>query len=447
MCNIKNINIDSKSIVLQFKEQKKPDMRVFTLKNPDRLVIDIKNCTWLSKDPVLPTKGIVSSFKHAKKSDNVYRLVFGMNGSSSIDAGYRGDKLTLKFLNFKPTLPAKLSKDDNTKSEKIVKQEKTEKIIQSVNNTVKDNKTIAPAALTTKKETKKTPPALENATIDQLLEKNDDNKKSPAIINDKNEKAEIIPEKIEEKPVVATTMKKGNSDKIVIVLDPGHGGKDPGANGPRGTLEKNVVLKTALELREALEATGNYKVVMTRSNDTYVPLRGRIDIARGSNADLFISLHADSAVNSTASGMSVYTLSERASDKEAEKLARKENQSDIIAGVDLSHESSDVSNILIDLVQRGTMNASAEYATRLVGALSSSIKLKYESHRFAGFVVLKAPDVPSVLIEMGYLSNPKEEWLLVQKSHREKLVNGIVKATQSYFQDFPAASKRVSWQK
>jgi N-acetylmuramoyl-L-alanine amidase len=144
--------------------------------------------------------------------------------------------------------------------------------------------------------------------------------------------------------------------------------------------------------------------------------------------------------------MSVYTLSERASDREAAKLANKENQSDIIAGVDLSGESEDVSNILIDLVQRGTMNASAEYATRLVMALSSSIKLKYESHRFAGFVVLKAPDVPSVLIEMGYLSNPKEEWLLVQKSHREKLVNGIVAATQAYFKDHPKNPQHVSWQ-
>jgi N-acetylmuramoyl-L-alanine amidase len=199
-------------------------------------------------------------------------------------------------------------------------------------------------------------------------------------------------------------------------------------------------------LAAAFRALPGYKVVMTRNGDQYISLRGRIDVARSAKADLFISLHADSAMNTEATGMSVYTLSERASDREAAKLANKENQSDIIAGVDLSGESQDVSNILIDLVQRGTMNASADYATRLVTELSSSIKLKYESHRFAGFVVLKAPDVPSVLIEMGYLSNPKEEWLLLQKSHREKLVRGIVAATQSYFNDHPKNSQHVSWQ-
>jgi N-acetylmuramoyl-L-alanine amidase len=237
-----------------------------------------------------------------------------------------------------------------------------------------------------------------------------------------------------------------SNEPIVIVLDPGHGGKDPGATGKRGTQEKNLVLKAAQELAAAFRALPGYKVVMTRNGDSYVSLRGRIDVARSAKADLFISLHADSAINTEATGMSVYTLSERASDREAAKLANKENQSDIIAGVDLSGESQDVSNILIDLVQRGTMNASADYATRLVTELSSSIKLKYESHRFAGFVVLKAPDVPSVLIEMGYLSNPKEEWLLLQKSHREKLVQGIVAATQSYFEDHPKTSQHVSWQ-
>jgi N-acetylmuramoyl-L-alanine amidase len=237
-----------------------------------------------------------------------------------------------------------------------------------------------------------------------------------------------------------------SKEPIVIVLDPGHGGKDPGATGKRGTQEKNLVLKAAQELAAAFRALPGYKVVMTRNGDQYVSLRGRIDVARSAKADLFISLHADSAINTEATGMSVYTLSERASDREAAKLANKENQSDIIAGVDLSGESQDVSNILIDLVQRGTMNASADYATRLVTELSSSVKLKYESHRFAGFVVLKAPDVPSVLIEMGYLSNPKEEWLLLQKSHREKLVKGIVAATQSYFRDHPKNSQNVSWQ-
>ncbi len=428
------VTVGPKSVQMTFLEKTKPEMRVFTLNNPDRLVIDLKNTAWNAKDPSLSKGGVVTGFRRAKNSAETYRLVFDLVGSASVDAGYRPPVLTLSFSKVRP-----------------VTRSVAEKTIKTPASTPPRPSQIArndkPAATTLMKPEEKAllPVALSRLEAVKAKEKmpssQGETASSPTVVE-----AESVPEPVAGEKTKAPPSPPSAKNPIVIVLDPGHGGKDPGARGKRGTQEKDLVLKAAQELAAAFREIPGYKVVLTRNGDSYVPLRGRIDIARSAQADLFISLHADSAVNADATGMSVYTLSERASDREAAKLANKENQSDIIAGVDLSGESEDVSNILIDLVQRGTMNASAEYATRLVMALSSSIKLKYESHRFAGFVVLKAPDVPSVLIEMGYLSNPKEEWLLVQKSHREKLVKGIVAATQAYFKDHPKNPQHVSWQ-
>jgi N-acetylmuramoyl-L-alanine amidase len=221
--------------------------------------------------------------------------------------------------------------------------------------------------------------------------------------------------------------------KPIIVIDPGHGGDDPGAIGASGLKEKDVTLMSAQELKASLEATGFYTVYLTRSDDRFIILRERTKIAQTRDADLFISLHADAAISPRAFGASVYTLSEKSSDKEAEMLANKENKADIIHGVDLSNTSDEVSSILIDLVQRETMNQSAAYANLLVKNLKDQVKLKKDTHRFAGFMVLKAPDTPAVLLELGFLSNPKEEWLLKQRSYRAKIIRGITKATNSYF--------------
>jgi N-acetylmuramoyl-L-alanine amidase len=425
------VKVAPKSIQMTFLEKTKPEMRVFTLTNPDRLVIDFKRTAWQAKDPSLPRDSVIKGFRRAKNSADTYRLVFDLVGNASVEAGYRPPILTISFSKIRPTTTHKvvekkpnLSQDSPPQPQILGKRDNGPQQASIAEKNLKtDTKmTLAPVVLSA--------PQAENKPEDPL----------------KTDSAAATPSAIAQLEKTKKTVSLASQDPIVIVLDPGHGGKDPGAKGKRGTQEKDLVLKAAQELAAAFRALPGYKVVMTRNGDTYVSLRGRIDVARSANADLFISLHADSAINAEATGMSVYTLSERASDREAAKLANKENQSDIIAGVDLSSESQDVSNILIDLVQRGTMNASADYATRLVTELSSSIKLKYESHRFAGFVVLKAPDVPSVLIEMGYLSNPKEEWLLLQKSHREKLVRGIVAATQAYFNDHPKTSQHVSWQ-
>lgn len=227
--------------------------------------------------------------------------------------------------------------------------------------------------------------------------------------------------------------------KKIIVLDPGHGGKDPGAIGYSGVYEKNITLAMAKELKVILEKEG-YKVHLTRSTDIFIPLRDRVKIARKYNADLFMSIHADSAVNRSAKGLSVYTLSETASDKEAAALAERENKADVVAGLNLLEHSKEVSDILINLAQRETMNRSSEFASFMVQEMRKSVKLRDNTHRFAGFAVLKAPDVPSVLLEMGYLSNRTEERLLKQKDYRRKLAVSTSKAVEKYFDNMQHAS-------
>ena len=221
--------------------------------------------------------------------------------------------------------------------------------------------------------------------------------------------------------------------KKLIAIDPGHGGVDPGATGISGVREKSLMLAQARELKRRLQATGRYRVVLTRSRDVFIRLRKRIAIARRAGADLFISLHADSIANPKVRGGSIYTLSERASDKEAAALAAKENKADMIAGVDLAGQNREVANILIHLAQRNSKNESAKFAKILTKELRAEMKLLGRTHRFAGFAVLKAPDIPSVLVELGYLSNPVDERNLRRSRHRAKVAGAIVRSIRSYF--------------
>lgn len=230
-------------------------------------------------------------------------------------------------------------------------------------------------------------------------------------------------------------IKEETKVKPLIVLDPGHGGKDPGAIGVSGVYEKHLTLAMSKQLQTLLEQTGRYRVKLTRDTDVFIALYARRRFARSVNADLFISLHADSIRKPETRGLSVYTLSEKASDKEAEKLAESENKVDLIAGIDLSGETQEVTDILIDLARRETNNHSSYFAEKLMTEIRKEITVLPNSHRFAGFAVLKSPDVPSVLIEMGYLSNKEEEKLLRQASYREKLAKAAVRAVNIYFSE------------
>jgi N-acetylmuramoyl-L-alanine amidase len=236
------------------------------------------------------------------------------------------------------------------------------------------------------------------------------------------------------------TARTASSTKKIIVIDPGHGGIDSGTSGVNGLMERDLVLDEGLRLARALRTNPNYTVYMTRDTDTFIPLRERVNISRAHRADLFVSLHADSNPNADVSGLSVYTLSESGSDKEAAALARKENQSDIIAGVDLGGENSAVAPILLDLEQRDTMNKSSRFAQLIVGNLGRVTDiLPRQPHRAAAFVVLKAPDVPSVLIELGYLSNADDAARMNTARWRNAVASAIAAAVERHFAPATAA--------
>ena len=226
----------------------------------------------------------------------------------------------------------------------------------------------------------------------------------------------------------------------VVVLDAGHGGADPGAIGVSGVYEKDITLAAVREIRRALEETGRYKVLLTRNDDRFIRLRDRVEFARRAGAELFVSVHADSVSSRDVRGASVYTLSGTASDSEAAALAEKENKADLIAGLDLSGESSEVTNILINLAQRETMNQSAAFAGHVVEHLSDATGLLPNPHRFAGFAVLKAPDIPSVLIELGFLSNRSDERALLKSDNRMRVASAVAKAIDGYLNETMSAS-------
>lgn len=219
----------------------------------------------------------------------------------------------------------------------------------------------------------------------------------------------------------------------VVVIDPGHGGVDPGAIGLGGEQEKAITLAQALALKRELEATGRFRVLTTRSSDRFIPLGQRVEIARKAGADLFVSIHADSISRPEMRGAGLYTLSDEASDAEAAALASKENSADRIAGVDLGAQSAEVSSILIDFAQHATRDRSIRLAGLLAPEIGEVIPLRRHARRSAGFRVLKAPDVASVLIELGYLSNPQDNRVLTSPASRATLAVAISRGIQAYF--------------
>ncbi|MFJ5488761.1 N-acetylmuramoyl-L-alanine amidase, partial [Hansschlegelia beijingensis] len=223
-------------------------------------------------------------------------------------------------------------------------------------------------------------------------------------------------------------------DLPVVVIDPGHGGVDPGAAGPAGASEKDIVLAFAKRLKEKIEAGGVSRVVLTRDDDNFISLPARVKVARDNAASLMISIHADTLADPFGvRGATIYTLSEKASDKEAERLAEKENRADLIAGVDLSEEPEEVAGILFDLARRETKAFTTQFARGLVKELKEAAKLNKNPLRSAGFRVLRAPDVPSVLLELGYLSSPEDAKLMMSDKWRDQATDAVAEAVARYF--------------
>jgi N-acetylmuramoyl-L-alanine amidase len=239
-----------------------------------------------------------------------------------------------------------------------------------------------------------------------------------------------------ESNVPVPPVKPSGDARPLIVIDPGHGGPDTGTKAGGGEImEKNVVLDFSVALREQLEKSGRYRVVLTRTDDTFIPLAERVKFARARQAQLFISIHADALPKSEGDvqGATIYTLSETASDAEAAKLAEAENRSDVIAGIDLAKEPDDVADILFDLAHRETKTFSHAFARVLIGEIKGAMRLHKKPLKSAGFVVLKAPDVPSVLVELGYMTNKSDLKLLTSDSWRNKAAASMSQAVDQFF--------------
>ena len=236
-------------------------------------------------------------------------------------------------------------------------------------------------------------------------------------------------------PKVEKVVPADGDRRPVVVIDPGHGGIDEGTHAKGGVTEKAIVLEFGKRLRDSLNKTGKYRVLMTRSDDRYVPLAERVRFARSNQAALFVSIHADALPRSEgdARGASIYTLSDKASDAEAARLAEKENRADVIAGVDLTTEPDDVADILIDLAQRETRAFSGQFARTLSGELKNVARMHKNPLKSAGFRVLKAPDVPSVLLELGYVSNRSDLKQITSDAWQSRTTEAIVNAVQTYF--------------
>ncbi len=360
------------------------DFRIFTLSNPYRIVIDMPSLNWQAGSVSPQNDANILAVRHGALNTVTSRIVIDLSQPVAVRSAF--------------ALPAAPNK-----SNRLVVD------YQSVDaNTFQQNKNQIYGTLD-----------VDNSSI---IASNRNNNSNISTLNPRAAPAPVrAPKPVYKKPI--------------IVIDPGHGGNDPGAVGPNKILEKNVVLALAKALKAELEAEGRYKVYMTRSTDHYIKLSNRVKFARGKGADLFISLHADSINKSHIKGASVYTLSEKASDAQTAKLAARENQSDIIAGIDLNIEDDDVAGILVDLAMRDTMNQSKFFAARIVDSYKHyNMRMLENAHRHAGFAVLKAPDVPSVLIEAGFMSNRNEAKRLNTANEHKKISRTLKDGIDRYFE-------------
>ena len=427
----KDLNLNESQ--LKIKLSKKTNFKIYTLRNPHRLVIDIENAQ-LANEKYQPNLTFFTQSFSANSSDIFLRLEFSLQKKITVDRSFYDEKTQ--------TIIAKINVVNADLSSFIDKIAISENDSDSTTKEVKAKPEITKEKLeiTSKNQVNKS----DNFAIKDSLKlpnKINSNKNIPsdiALNNAINNDKKIINDQPKQNKTTELNkdelVKKIN--KIpVIVIDAGHGGKDPGTVGNYlRSKEKNITLSFSRELYKQLKTTKNYKVYLTRNSDIFINLRRRVELARKKNADLFISLHVNAIGDDDITGFSIYTLSEQSSDKQAELLARKENQADIINGVNFLGASVDIMKTLIDLSQRNAKNNSAIFANKVIkNVKESNIEILQNTHRFAGFAVLTAPDMASVLVELGYLSNSDEEKLLNSISYKRKVCESLVKAIEEYF--------------
>jgi len=375
---------------------KSTDFRAFLLDKPYRLIVDLPPTDWNTfKSRFVDSTHAVKAYRSGVLDNGLTRIIFDIKNPVTIDNAFI------------------VPKTDLTKDRLVI--DVTQSSVNAFNgqlSRVFGNRDLAAPAGATGAPTGRGYAAAENDAVRDT-----------------------------EKPATpAPTLIKAPK-MYTIVVDAGHGGQDPGAQA-FGFSEKNITLAVARELRKQLEETGHYKVVLTRDTDVYITLKDRVNISRNIKADLFVSVHADKINRTNVRGASIYTLSETASDAETALLADSENNAGYVAGVDLGQESQDVADILLDLAMREKMNESNMFARLLTHAfMRKNVQLLPNSHRSAGFAVLKAPDVPSVLIETGFISNQNEAKLLTSGLFQRNISSAIVEGIDGYFRKIQALQK------
>ncbi len=383
------------------------DFELFTLSNPYRVVLDLPEVGWRMPARPLPRNtGLLDALRYGLFKPGISRLVLQTHGPVAVKRSFtlvpndvHGPRLVLDLA---PTTKEAFAKEAGAPVP------------------------AKPAAPKTETASAPPPPPAP--------------KPEPVSAPAPRQQAKAKPSEAAFRP--PTRKPRPAHGRRVVVLDPGHGGIDPGTTGRSGIYEKHITMSMARALKQALEDLGGFEVHFTRTRDVFISLKDRVQFARDKKADLFVSIHADAIKNKRVSGASVYTLSEKASDAEAAALAEKENKVDLIAGIDLSGETQEVTNILIELAQRETMNESARLASRMVGEMRKHTKMLKRTHRFAGFAVLKAPDIPSVLLELGFLSNKRDETNLRNRKYRARMAKAVARSVAAYFVRVEEANRR-----
>lgn len=408
------VHPDKVRLVLDMDEA--VDFRVFTLASPWRLAIDLPEFTWQAGIVKAPLRSHVKNIRQGILQPGIARIVLDLDTPIDVRTAF--------FLPKDGAKPNRLVIDFSKGTPDIFAAQKDRILGKlTVNNEASTPQAQTKTAVTHFAPSSTPPPsrALSGTVVPGMVMP----QKKPF-----SQSTVTAPHTTA--PKTATTPLKWV--KPTIVIDPGHGGVDPGAVGNGHLLEKHITLSMAKELKRQLEATGRYIVKLTRTNDKYMRLYQRVNFAHKHKSDLFISLHADSIGKKAVRGASIYTLSEKASDEQTERLAMQENRADLIAGVDLSAEDETVVNILVDLAMRDTMNQSKFFANTIVSHLDShKIRTLENPHRYAGFAVLKAADIPSVLIEMGFMSNSAEAVILASPTFQKKLARAVTSSIDAYF--------------
>jgi N-acetylmuramoyl-L-alanine amidase len=433
--------------------------KMSVIRNPDRVVVDIENIDLNQiikslSDKILASDPYIKQIRVAKFQQNVVRLVVDLkteakpNAFTLMPTGDYKYRLVLDVYPLKDPLMAMIAERDaaansaNTSSSTQIETPNQVTVAQeSINSSSQPNAIVEPLPIQVEAAepnvTKTSKPAEVTKPVEPVIAKVEIKAPEVKISEVKNQEAN---QNASAETVQAKANKSGR--QIVIAIDAGHGGEDPGARGANGSREKDVTLMIAKKLKEKIDSEPNMRGVLTRDSDFFIPLHGRVVKARNMQADLFVSIHADSFTNQSARGSSVFALSERgATSASARYLAKKENESDLIGGVSLDDKDPVLARTLLDLSQTATINDSLKLGKAVLTQIGAINTLHASRVEQAAFAVLKSPDIPSILVETAFISNPEEERRLNDSGYQDKLVTSILIGIKKYFATNPALAK------